>query len=644
MDQLPILAFREAIMGCESPYIIVEAATGAGKSTEVPQWYFESGYRVLVTEPLIETVIGTSEYVAQLMGVRFGNTVGYRTGASRCDSPDTEVLYCTDGLALVRELSSGNRYDVLVIDELHEWNSNQSTLEAWAWMQLQKGESFFKKIVVLSATLNSTELSQKRGNAPIFKVPGRQHPIVEQPAGNNLSADVRRLVGEGYDVLVFQPGENEILQTIADLGALDAELIPFYGKLERHEKDRAYRSYARPKVVVSTNALETGRTLLPSEGRKLAVVDSGMERRVELVGGIEGLYLKPIARTRGKQRKGRTGRVGDGVYIDHCPSSDRADYPTPEILRCRLDQTVLRLAVAGYDATELPFFHDLDIKTIAEAKRALRLLGAITKDGSVTKTGHIMARLPISVQFARMIVEAQSRGVVDDVVTIAAILESGSIRDKTSSWRSLTSEQESDLLAELDVWNAAQGRTGEQLRAMGVFSPSFWRAKELRRKISEALRSHRVEFSSNGGTRQDIVKSCVAGMVDHLYKEKYGDYQNGDDTARQLARESVLTGRPDWIVGLPKDIEVKAQRGGTFMLRLVTMATRVDQKLLTEVAPQLVEKKTGLNPIFSAEKDSVVSTTEIYFNGTKVGEEIVPDPSHQKAKEIFCRHLAARMV
>ena len=43
MDQLPILAFREAIMGCESPYIIVEAATGAGKSTEVPQWYFESG-------------------------------------------------------------------------------------------------------------------------------------------------------------------------------------------------------------------------------------------------------------------------------------------------------------------------------------------------------------------------------------------------------------------------------------------------------------------------------------------------------------------------------------------------------------------------------------------------------------------------
>jgi len=123
MDQLPILAFREAIMGCESPYIIVEAATGAGKSTEVPQWYFESGYRVLVTEPLIETVIGTSEYVAQLMGVRFGNTVGYRTGASRCDSPDTEVLYCTDGLALVRELSSGNRYDVLVIDELHEWNT-----------------------------------------------------------------------------------------------------------------------------------------------------------------------------------------------------------------------------------------------------------------------------------------------------------------------------------------------------------------------------------------------------------------------------------------------------------------------------------------------------------------------------------------
>lgn len=385
LDALPIEAFYRDITECEAPYIIVEAETGSGKSTLVPQWYWELGSRVLVTEPLIETVIGTSEYVAELMGCEIGTTVGYRTANDRCDSPDSEILFCTDGLALVRELSGHNRFDVLVLDELHEWNKNQSTLEAWAWKHLLAGDSSFKKIVVLSATLASKELSSKRGGAPVFKVPGRQFPIEDRRAGASIEVDVRTLVAENFDVLVFHPGEAEIMRTIEALEGIGAELIPFYGKLDRTEKDRAYQSYGRPKVVVSTNALETGRTLLPSTGRNLAVVDSGMERHIELVDGIEGLYLKPIAKARSQQRRGRTGRVGPGVYIDHCPSSDRPAYPVPEILRTRLDQTVLRLACQGYDASELPFFHDLDHDVIVDAKRALVALGAMNTKGEVTK-------------------------------------------------------------------------------------------------------------------------------------------------------------------------------------------------------------------------------------------------------------------
>lgn len=642
-ENLPIEAFKDEIMVCESPYIIIEAETGSGKSTQVPRWFFEAGFKVLVTEPLIETVIGTSEFVAEQMNVRFGSTVGYRTGQSRQDSPETDILFCTDGLVLVRELSHHNKFDILVIDELHEWNTNQSTLEAWAWKHLLDGDSPFKKIVVLSATLDSAGLSAKRGNAPVFKVPGRQFPITDRQTGRDIPTDVRILVGEGYDVLVFQPGEREIQETISKLEGLDAELIPFYGKLERSEKNKAYKSYDRPKVVVSTNALETGRTLLPSAGRKLAVVDSGMERRVELRDGIEILLLAPIAKARSKQRRGRTGRVSEGIYVDHCENGSRPEYPVPEILRTRLDQTVLRLAIAGYDATELPFFHQLDTQVIADAKRALRALGAFAEDNSVTKTGKLMARMPVSVQYARMIVEAQKRGVVDDVVTIAAILEIGGLRDRTDKWRALTQEKESDLIAELDLWQAARGRRGEELREKGIFSQAVFKTKELRNKLRDALMQSGVRFSSNG-SREDILKSCIAGMVDHLYRSQgYGSYQNGGGV-REKAKETVVTASPDWIVGLPKTISGKNARGRSFTLHLIAMVTKVDPNWLAEIAPQLVKMEPGLNPRFDSAKDLVVSTTRVFFNGQQIEEKSVDDSNHPQAANVFCSHLAVQMT
>jgi len=643
MELLPIQAFKDEILGSDSQYLIVEAETGSGKSTMVPQWYHALGNRVLVTEPLIETVRGTSEYVAELMGVPFGTTVGFRTGETRLDSPETQILFCTDGLALVRELSSGNRYDVLVIDELHEWNTNQSTLEAWAWKHLQAGDSFFKKIVVLSATLNSAELSRKRGNAPVFKVPGRQYPIADRPAGRDIPFDVKALVGEGFDVLVFQPGETEIKQTISDLAGVGAELIPFYGKLERSDKDKAYKQYARPKVIVSTNSLETGRTVLPSPGRKLAVVDSGMERRIELLDGIESLILAPIAKARGKQRRGRTGRVGEGVYIDHCPSVNRPEYPVPEILRTRLDQTVLRLAIAGYDATELPFFHTLDTAVIADAKRSLHALGAMDKFGAVTRIGKFMARLPVSVQYARMIVEAERLNVMDDVLTIVAILEQGSIRARDGKWAALTQEESSDLLAELDVWRVAEKMTGQQMRESGVFAPAVFKAKELRRKLLGVLPSSMRYNNDPKASRQDVLKACVAGMVDHLYKGWYGRYTNGESTEREIARESVVSDG-EWLTAKPFTITGKNRRGWPFTLNLLTQVSKVDPAWLVEVAPQLVEENTGLSPRYDANEDVVVSTTETFFNGAKVREEAVVDGEHPEAPRVFANWLASQMV
>ncbi|MBI2589723.1 hypothetical protein HYW32_01710 [Candidatus Berkelbacteria bacterium] len=689
-DALPIEAFKAAIIGCAAPYMIVEAETGSGKSTMVPQWYHELGNSVLVTEPLIETVIGTSEYVAQLMGVPFGTTVGYRTGKGRQDSAETSILFCTDGLALVRELAGHNRFDILIIDELHEWNTNQSTLEAWAWKHLQEGNSVFKKIVVLSATLASDELARKRGNAPVFKVPGRQFPIVDRPAGATIEADIAKLVAEGFDVLCFQPGEAEIVATVARLQSLDAELIPFYGKLKREEKDRAYKRYDRPKVVVSTNALETGRTLVPSPGRRLAVVDSGMERRVELVSGVEGLYLKPIAKARGQQRRGRTGRLGEGVYIDHCPSAERPGYPVPEIMRTRLDQTVLRLAIAGYDAAELPFFHQLDRQVIADAKKALKGLGAIDQAGKVTEVGYAINRLPIEVHSARMILEAAQRGVVDDVIVIAACLDAGDIVARSGEWRSFfgVKETESDLLAQLAVLVALIGQnTIEHLLGTAprqeVFNKNLKRKQresrreQVKRALREADRSLKqvdwreagivgmnikrayaqiptladavrgvgdVEFGSFG-SQQDTLKACSTGLVDHLYRKSSsysGRYQNGGNGERELAKESCLMKRsslPEWLVGQPFDLGITDRRGRSMTLRLIKNASAVDPTWLAEVAPHLASNLCR-NYRWSEERGEVVCDEVLVFNGTEVATTVVAAQRNAEATKALADQFA----
>jgi ATP-dependent helicase HrpA len=637
---LPIFDFKDRILESirENSVVIITAETGAGKSTQVPQFLIEDGYQVVVTQPRRLAARTVAERVAEEVGCEIGGLVGYRTAFERADSIDTRCLFCTDGLQLVRELTCTGRAQVLVIDEVHEWNLNIETLVAWTRKKIL--DSWSIKVVLMSATLESEKLAKFFGeNVPVIDVPGRIFPVEEKFSSSSyIISNVKTLVNEGRNVLVFQPGKKEIAETCESLSGCGAVVLPLHGDLEPSEQRRCFKKYEQPKVVVSTNIAQTSVTIPDID----AVVDSGIERRVELVNGIEGLYLKPISQADSQQRKGRAGRTKEGVYIlcSDMPLSSRPEFSRAEIERVRLDQVVLRLASSGIDATELEFFHQPDKSVLVEAKRALHALGAMTEDGKVTKIGHLMSKLPISVQFARMIVEAEKLQVVEDVITIASILEVGSLRDKSGSWRSLTCEENSDLLAELDIYKSARGKKEEELRKMGIFTKSYWRAKELRFKLREALYGHVKYFST--GDREAIKKACVSGMVDHLYSRRYNGYENGDGRPREIDRQSIAS-HTDWIVGLPKDIEIKDRRGRSFILNLVSMVTPVDPMWLADVAPQLVQYKYGLNPYFNDDEDSCFSTTQIHFNGQVIKEEKVETPEHEKAADVFVSWLAGKI-
>ena len=643
---LPILAFRDQIVNAvrNNPVVVITAETGAGKSTQVPQYLLDEGYYLVITQPRRLAARTVAERVAEEIGEDIGGLVGYRTAVDRRDSPATRCLFCTDGLALVRELMGQNK-GVLVLDEVHEWNENMEVLVAWAKRQVEAGADF--KVVLMSATLEAEKLAVFFNGAPVISVPGRLFSVeVKQPSAR-LIDDVATLVAQGRNVLVFQPGKQEIEDTCAALKQMQvsAEILPLHGQLTSEEQSRCFKHYGRPKVVVSTNVAQTSVTIDDID----AVVDSGMERRIELVDGVEGLYLKPISYADSTQRKGRAGRTKPGIYIDHCGASNRPDFPVAEIMRKRLDQTVLRLAIAGFDMEKLAFFHQPNVSDIHDARRTLVGLGCMTADGGVTKIGKLVNRLPVSVQYARMLVEADRLGVVDDILTVAAIMEMGGVTvpppsrnqpDRPDWRRMVPSESESDVMGQLAVWQMGESMSKDEMREKGISLRTYFRAKEIRRHLEQAVKQF-FQFGSTG-RREDILKAVCAGMVDHLYKGSYGSYRNGEGLDRELGTASLVRGA-EWLVGKPFDLQIKTRRG-EMTLKLIELASKVNPMWLTEIAPQLVEQKSGLSPRYDAQKDSVVSTTQVYFNGQMVKEEAVADGQHPEAATVFADWLAGQIL
>jgi HrpA-like RNA helicase len=173
---LPITAFREEILKTvkENSVVVITAETGAGKSTQVPQYLLQEGYDLVVTQPRRLAARTVSERVAEEWGEELGLTIGFRTAYERKDSEWTRCLFCTDGLALVRELMGAGRHQVLVLDEVHEWNLNIETLVSWVRYHLAQGSNF--KVVLMSATLEAEKLSAFFDGAPIISVPGRLFP------------------------------------------------------------------------------------------------------------------------------------------------------------------------------------------------------------------------------------------------------------------------------------------------------------------------------------------------------------------------------------------------------------------------------------------------------------------------------------
>ncbi len=617
-SDLPVFDYCSAITNSVdvNQVTIITAETGAGKSTQVPQYLASHGYtKVIVTQPRILAARNLSHRVREEWSSRTNDsnesTVAYRTAHERDDTPGTQILYCTDGLQLVREITGTGitARQVLVLDEVHEWNENMEVLIAWAKKRCQEDPNF--KVVIMSATIDTTPLADYFGTKSVITIPGRSYPVTRTHGTDVLSEISDRLLSSrNNNILVFLPGKAEIQDITNTLSkkaqAAGVPIIPLHSQLEASAQQAAFGSYSSGKIILATNIAQTSVTIDDID----VVIDSGLERRSEVRSGVEGLFISQISQADCLQRAGRAGRTKAGEYIlapyDAMPClefDERPLYGTPEILRKHIDRLTLRLANVGIDIEELDFYHDPSDKAIQRAKQTLVALGAMRRNGSVTSVGKAMERYPVESNYARMLVESvsYSNDVQSKLAAIIAIQEVGGIvkgGTRYSGWKRYTKQKKSDLLAQYDVYLSLDTVLQEDYEELGIISKNVHKAKEVMQRLGRDLSG--IELDDNLLTPietsdEDALLRCiVAGQIDQLWS--VDDKGVATHTITKKVRElssSTIVHNSSLIVGTPFDLQVPSHEGSLQTLHLVQGITAVNTEWLIELAPEQFSSSRG---------------------------------------------------
>ncbi len=612
---------------------LVVGDTGSGKSTQVAQYCYKAGYGLTVLgQPRRLAAKTVAKRIAVEMDVLLGTIVGYRLGNTgqdddRVQSNETRILVCTNALALIEQLiqsGSSAAADVLILDEVHEWDISIEVLVGYIKRILNDFPNL--RIVLMSATIEAEGLSAFFDNAPIINVEGRLFPIEDRARGFSVEDDVATLVKEGKNVLVFQPGEEEINDCIKKLKQMgvDAERIPLHSKLSSEEQDLAMASYDRCKVVVATNVAETSLTIPDID----AVVDTGLEKRSVVVNGIDALLTLPISLAQMKQRKGRAGRCRNGIYISHLelgPYDTQTEFPIPEIRRVRLDKMMLQLLEREIDLEIMDLFHQPNRQDLALAKQSLRITGCIDANGKVTDIGRKVARLPLGITTGRMIVEAIERGVLADVMTIVAILESQGIVDrKSEDWKDYTgNERESELLAQLSVFKALRdGHVKGNLKEQGILVGNWRRAQSCRSALFDSLKQdYRIDST---GDREQILICITAGLLGNVYVCGGGFLvgRRGIRNPNRVGIVSLLRG--NLVVGIPREIPT-IRDGIKSTFPIVTFLSRIKVNWLLELVGDKeafgFRTSTQGTPEYDPVLDQVVIRQDLFLFGEALGQE-----------------------
>ena len=663
---LPIEELREAITSSlrKCNRLIVEAPTGSGKSTQIPQMLLDAGMlgsgRAIILQPRRLAARMLAARVAHERNGRVGDEVGYRIRLDDASSTSTRLLFVTEGI-LVRQMLGDpdlNGVSALLFDEFHERHL-YSDISLAQSLVLQATRRPDLKIIVMSATLDTTALAEYLKPCDIVRSQGRTHPVdisylTREPGDEkpwDLAADAAQAMIQRTDgnLLIFMPGAYEIARTISTLRVrLPSTILalPLHGELPPAEQDAAVSSGGVRKVIVSTNVAETSLTIDGVTG----VIDSGLARMASFDPrrGINTLLIEKISRASADQRAGRAGRTAPGVCLRLWTEREhqrRIAREAPEIHRVDLSEVLLTLKAAGFSSMEAIRWLDApQAPALLRAETLLRDLGALDHQGLITSMGRRMLAFPTHPRYARMLLAAQELGCVRAVALMAALTQSRPLLMRTDR---KTEEERQDLfggggsdflvMARAFRWAEKNDFRADRCRQLAIHGDASRQTARIYDQFLSIAEGQRLDIDAPAAPDEALAKCILAGFADQVARRR-GAGTNLCDIVHGrrglLAKESAAS---ESRLLVAAEISEIGQGSGDVRVQL-SMATAIDEQMLRDLFPEDFTDRNDY--FFDTSINRVVRRVE------KIFRDLVLESVHRDAQpcEEASKALAAALA
>ena len=604
---------REAIDNHQ--VIILCGETGSGKTTQLPKICLQrgSGSRGLMchTQPRRLAARAVASRIAEELNTELGAQVGYKVRFTDQVSEQSYIKLVTDGI-LLAEIHHDpylSQYDTIIVDEAHERSLNIDFLLGYLKRLLPKRPDL--KLIITSATIDPERFSSHFNKAPIIMVSGRTYPVEvryhplhgddEDERQKDLVQGISDAIDElsrldRSDILVFLSGERDIREATQFLQKRqlpNTEILPLLARLSAAEQNRIFHTSSKRRIVLSTNVAETSLTV---PGIKY-VIDSGVARisRYSWHSKIQRLPVEKISQASANQRKGRCGRVSEGVCIRLYSEEDfanRPEFTDPEIQRTNLASVILQMENMQLGHVEdFPFIEPPDGRLVRDGYKLLFELGALDDKQQISKLGKQLSRLPIEPRIGRMLLEADKESSLSEVLIIASALAVQDPRERPMDKQQAADEVQkifqdnrSDFLGFLNLWQAYQQQkkqlSSNKLRKW--FKDHFisWlRMREwldTHRQIKHMLKDLHLRFNSSEANYDAIHRALLSGLLGNLgFKDDKHQYLGARNRRFQIFPGSALFNKgPKWL-----------------MAAEIVETSRVYARTIAKVDPLWVEQK-----------------------------------------------------
>ncbi|MEO6996004.1 MAG: ATP-dependent helicase HrpB [Lacunisphaera sp.] len=696
--ELPIYELEARLLAAvgERGRLIVQAPTGSGKSTQVPQMLLNHGLlgsgEVVVLQPRRLAARMLAKRVAEEVGTKLGDIVGYQIRLDSRVSKATRIRFVTEGI-LLRQMSFDAHLrgiSAIVFDEFHERHLYGDISLARA-LQIQQSTRPDLKVIVMSATLDTALLKNYLAPCEVLTSQGRTFPVQieylpksvdfeHDPVWSVAARECERIAARASgDMLVFMAGAYEINRTVQEIQGSHAlrgfVCYPLHGELPPEQQDRAVARYDARKIIVSTNVAETSLTI---DGVTV-VVDCGLARvaRFDPHRGINTLLIEKISVASADQRAGRAGRTAPGVCVRLWTEREHAQRPLqelPEVKRLDLSEVVLTLKASGIDdIANFPWLEKPEPKALERAESLLEDLGALsvavggvpslrvnnasrgvgtppTQLSTITEIGRRMLRFPMHPRYARMFLAAHDYGCVRSVALMAALTQGRNFllrgvdkRAQEARDELFGEEHESDFFLLMRAWRYADkaGYNLDACRRLGIHAQGVRQVGPLFEQFLEIAAGEGLDIGEKRIDSVAVRKCVLVGFSDQLAKRLDGGTLRCELVHKRrgvLARESCIDRAPLLVAAEITEIESRGE-----VNVLLNLCTAVEEVWLKELFPTDFVDSSGVSYDEAARR--VIARRERRFRDLVLeSKQTAEEPPEGEAAVLLAREVAAGRI